>query len=200
MQKNWIFVCLGLVVVFILGLWLRQSYPNFQAFHIPMESQDADSSSVDGNSMEDLESYAQEILELLANQDFDALSLHVGEGGLYLLPYPVIWENQPQILSTGELLSLVGSEEVLTRGTRDGSGHPITGTFAWYYERFVWNADFLSGAEILRGENIPDSRGNTIVDLGTIFPGAEVIEYYLPGIDPQYDGIDWQSLYLIFVP
>jgi hypothetical protein len=43
------------------------------------------------------------------------------------------------------------------------------------------------------------SRGNTLVNLGELFSGARVIEYHFPRFDSQYDGIDWKSLYLVFV-
>jgi hypothetical protein len=30
------------------------------------------------------------------------------------------------------------------------------------------------------------------------FPGSVVVEYYFPGFDSKYAGMDWQSLRLVF--
>ena len=31
-----------------------------------------------------------------------------------------------------------------------------------------------------------------------IYPKSIVVEYYYDGFDPQYEGMDWQSLRLVF--
>ena len=37
--------------------------------------------------------------------------------------------------------------------------------------------------------NIPD-----------FYPGGMMVEYHFPGIDPEYGGLDWRSLRLVFIP
>jgi len=41
-------------------------------------------------------------------------------------------------------------------------------------------------------------RGNVINNITSVYAGKQVIEYHVTGIDPQYNGMDWKSLYLIF--
>ncbi len=38
------------------------------------------------------------------------------------------------------------------------------------------------------------------MELDTLFSGAQVIEYHFSGFDPEYQGLDWKSLYIVFVP
>jgi hypothetical protein len=37
-----------------------------------------------------------------------------------------------------------------------------------------------------------------INNIATVYTGKQVIEYHFNGIDPQYSGMDWTSLYLVF--
>ncbi len=40
--------------------------------------------------------------------------------------------------------------------------------------------------------------GNSIDNSQEYYPGAMVVEYHFPGFDPQYGGLDWASLRLVF--
>ncbi|NJD02611.1 MAG: hypothetical protein FIA99_08460 [Ruminiclostridium sp.] len=81
-------------------------------------------------------------------------------------------------------------------GSFDGSGDPINMKFSEYYKKFVYNADFLEAPQIVF--NQPVQRGNSLVNLKEAYPDALSVEYHIPGIDPQYNGMDWKSLILMW--
>jgi hypothetical protein len=41
--------------------------------------------------------------------------------------------------------------------------------------------------------------GNSIDNSQEYYPGARIVEYYFPGFDPQYAGMDWRSIRLVFM-
>ncbi len=85
---------------------------------------------------------------------------------------------------------------VYTWGSHDGSGEPIRLTFEEYYRKFIYNADFAA-APVVTYNRIAKS-GNTRVNIHEAYPNAQYVEYHFPGFDPQREGMDWQSLRLVF--
>jgi len=81
-------------------------------------------------------------------------------------------------------------------GAYDGTGDPINLTFEGYYNKFIYDVDFAN-AKII-GNNTVVGHGNSLINISEVYPGAVFIEYHFPGFDPQYNGMDWRSLRLIF--
>jgi hypothetical protein len=46
--------------------------------------------------------------------------------------------------------------------------------------------------------NQVNERGNNINNIADIYEGKQRVEFYFPGFDPQYEGMDWKSLTLVF--
>jgi hypothetical protein len=84
-------------------------------------------------------------------------------------------------------------------GHADGTGDPLHSTFADYYRRYVYPVDFAAAPEVRYNQG-PARAGNTPSNLRTAYPGAQWAELHFPGFDPKYDGMDWQSLWLVFEP
>jgi hypothetical protein len=59
----------------------------------------------------------------------------------------------------------------------------------------VYDLDFLNAPEIIENQEI--MRGNIINNAFDVYQNAEIIEFYIPGIDPKYDGMDRRSLTLV---
>ena len=77
-----------------------------------------------------------------------------------------------------------------------GSGEPIQLSFPDYYAKFVYDVDYANAPQVSLNHRL--STGNSIDNSAEFYPGAMVVEYYFPGFDPQYGGMDWRSLRLIF--
>lgn len=77
-------------------------------------------------------------------------------------------------------------------GYEDGSGFEIRLTPAEYYEEYLLEANY--SAKERYGRTIQPTTHEFIHQ---IYPEATIVEYYFPGTD-QYDGMDWQSLNMVF--
>ena len=140
---------------------------------------------------------ANQVIWALKNRDMQAVAAHVHPiSGLRFTPYAFV---QPSDLAfpLHQLPKLLTDSTVYRWGAYDGSGEPIDLTFAQYYERFVYDADFAHAEAVSYNERIGGAAG--IIDNSREFyPGAVVVEYHFSGFDPQYAGMDWRSLRLVF--
>ena len=139
---------------------------------------------------------ANEVIQALKRQDMQALSQLVhSQKGLRFSPYGFVREEDLRF-DPPQVAGLMIDQELHTWGTFDGSGEPIHMNFADYYDRFIYDVDFAFPEKI--GFNQAIGQGNTINNLGEFYPGASFVEYHFPGFDPQYGGMDWRSLRLVF--
>lgn len=86
-------------------------------------------------------------------------------------------------------------------GVEDGSGDPISLNIRDYFNRYVWNFPYNSGATVTLINSNGDfhSHGNLINNLLASFPAPQyrIVEYHQPGTNPAYNGMDWSSLMVI---
>ncbi|MCD8502820.1 MAG: hypothetical protein LRY71_15590 [Bacillaceae bacterium] len=139
---------------------------------------------------------AQEIVQLLKEQDMRRLSTYVHPSkGLLFSPYSYVDKEEDLVFQAEEVAQLMSDDTVYTWGVFDGKGNPIEMTFQEYYERFVYDVDFVNAEEVSVNEQI--SSGNTIDNSQEAFPDAEVVEFHFSGFDPDYAGMDWRSLRVV---
>lgn len=137
------------------------------------------------------------VLKHIKDRDMTALSLWVHpQKGLLFKPYASNSTEDTIVLTKDTLTSVYASKDVLIWGTYDGSGEPIQLTFSEYFKRFVYDAPFIEPESI--GVNHTLSSGNSMTDFKTVYPNASYLEYHFSGFEPQYEGIDWKSLFLVF--
>jgi hypothetical protein len=110
--------------------------------------------------------------------------------------FSAYWNMQDSdiVLSRSELVWL--SDEIFTWWMYDGSWDPIKLTLWEFLNDFVYNHDYSQAPEVIFNSIV--SRWNTIVNIDTYFQDAEFVEYYFPSFNPEYAGMDWESLVLIF--
>lgn len=139
---------------------------------------------------------ASEAIEALKNKDMQALSdLVHPEKGVGFAPYQYIDETN-LTLTREELAGALADDTVRHWGAFDGSGDPMDMTFAEYYDRFIYNHDFSTAPNI--SYNKFKGHGNSINNMFLVYPEAIGVEYHFPGFDPQFEGMDWNALYLVF--
>jgi hypothetical protein len=100
------------------------------------------------------------------------------------------------VFSRDQLAGLWSDPAVHHWGSYDGSGLPIDLTFQAYYAKFVYDVDFAQPEVVGFDEFI--GQGNTINNIREVYPLGVVVEYHFSGFDPQYGGMDWKSLRLVF--
>lgn len=138
------------------------------------------------------------VVNLLKNKDMERLSSYVHPTkGVRFSPYGNINVESDMVFLPDEIVNLLSDSKTYVWGNYDGSGEPIELNFNNYYERFVYDVDFASPHMI--GNNVVIGKGNTLINISDAYPNAEFIEFHFTGIEPQYEGMDWRSLRLIFV-
>ena len=114
---------------------------------------------------------------------------------LRIAPYPFL-TSADQKFSASNVGGLLGDTTVRTWGHYDGSGNPISKTFANYYPEFVWSHDFTDVA-IVVGENVRIHTAQLSTNWATVYPGRVFIEYNFPGTSAS-SNMDWRSFILIW--
>ncbi len=140
---------------------------------------------------------AFDVVQLLKNKDIKALSEYVHpDNGLRFSPYGYIEEDNNQLFSSTQINNLLNDTNIYTWGSYDGTGDPIDLTFGDYYNKFVYDQDFANPHII--GNNIMIGKGNTVNNISDVYPNGEFIEFHFTGSNPQFEGMDWKSLRLVF--
>ena len=140
---------------------------------------------------------ALKVIRLLRDKDFAGLAARVHpDKGLRFTAYPYIEVEKARLFSADAVAGLMSDETVYEWGVYDGIGDPIKLTFAEYYQRFVYDQDFAN-AQII-GNNYPIGQGNAIDNVSEAYPNGKYVEFYFPGLHPDYGAMDWRSLRLVF--
>ncbi len=154
---------------------------------------------IDSEQTDSILSEAIIVMNLLKSKDMVNLAPHIHPTkGVRFSPYTHISEQDDLGFSSQEIetLSLLQSSQIYTWGVYDGSGEPIEETFNNYYDRFVYDVDFANPHVI--GNNRGIGTGNTMSNIDDVYPDGVFIEFHFYGFDPQYTGMDWKSLKLVF--
>lgn len=137
------------------------------------------------------------VMELLKDKQMEELSNYVHPNkGLRFTPYFYIDDQNDQVFGTQQVAALGQDTKEYIWGEFDGIGDPIDLNFDDYYDRFVYDEDYINPHII--GNNTPIGFGNVTDNVATAYPNGKYVEFHFTGIDPQYNGMDWRSLRLIF--
>ncbi len=139
---------------------------------------------------------ADRVVAALATGNPGALAAFVHpEGGVRFSPYGYVDTKDDRVLDAAAL----GSPDEggpLRWGHFDGTGEPIDLTIREYFERFVFDVNFVDAPEV--GYNTRIGSGNSIDNSPEVYPDGIRVEYHFPGFDAKYAGLDWRSLRLVF--
>jgi hypothetical protein len=140
---------------------------------------------------------AFEVIAALKDQDWAALSGYVHpQMGLRFSPYAFVRDTD-QVFPVDIIPNLLADKRLYTWGSFDGSGAPIDLSFAGYYSQFVYDVDFANPTQMALNDRLGVS--NSLDNSAEFYPGAMIVEFHFPGFDPQYQGMDWRSLRLVFM-
>lgn len=140
---------------------------------------------------------AEKVIKSLHEKDMKSLAnlVHPNKG-LRFTPYTYVSLENDLVFTKEEVENFLENEEEYLWGHYDGSGFEIKLTPALYYEKFIYSEDFINAEEI--GYNRVLSSGNMLENQFEVYENPIVVEYYFPGFNPDYEGIDWKSLRLVF--
>lgn len=144
-----------------------------------------------------IEQTADEIIQAISDRNSERISELVHPvKGLRYTPYTYVSLEQDRVLSKEEVKSFFKDNKAYVWGHYDGIGDEISLTPSEYYEKFIYSKDFKTAEKV--GYNQVLSRGNMLENQFEVYENPIVVEYYFSGFDPKYEGIDWESLRLVF--
>lgn len=144
-----------------------------------------------------LRSRTHEILTTIKGRDFNHLSQYIHpDVGIRFSPYAHIDTATNVRLSREKFLAVITDLKKITWGNYDGSGEPISLTLPDYFNKFVYNADFLRPEKFSINKVVP--QGNVQSNVEDVYKGCSYTESYFSGFDKKYEGMDWCALRLIF--
>ena len=143
----------------------------------------------------DLKKTNQTVIKLIKNRDINALSKYVHpKKGVMFSPYSDLKNNENVTLDKKEMVKIYEKNEELVWGSYDGTGTRILLTFDNYFNRFIYDGDFI---EYEPNYDSIMGTGNTLENMNSVFPNARSVEYYIPGTE-KYAYMDWKSLRLLY--
>jgi len=136
------------------------------------------------------------IILLLKDKKLKELAEYINpQSALLFSPYAYVGEDS-YVVNKEAYLELLESDQLHIFGFYDGSGEPIELTFDEYYSKFIYNADYANAPQIAYNQFL--ASGNSLNNLKEVYPDAHFVEYYFSGFDKKYEGMDWQTLRLVF--
>jgi hypothetical protein len=140
-----------------------------------------------------------DVVAAIVAHDVEALSRFVHPvKGIRISHYTYVRPDSDNHFTAAQLREAWQSPRELYWGESDGTGEPIRMPLRAYLGRF-YTKDFARAPRV--GYNAsPIGTGNTLHNIGAVYPGAIVVEHHFPGFDEQYGGMDWQSLWLMYEP
>lgn len=140
---------------------------------------------------------ANDLLEALKNKDADKIADYAHPvKGVRFTPYTTVSIENDVVMSKENMKLFFEDENSYIWGSYDGIGEEIKLTPSQYYEKFIYTEDFISTDKV--GYNKVLSSGNSVENQFDVYKNSIIVEYYLPEINPEYEGLDWQSLRLVF--
>lgn len=126
---------------------------------------------------------------------FKKIDSIISDKGLHFVPYGYHSPSNVH-LPKDSINYYWRSNKTINWGSYDGSGDDINLTFKEYFDDFIWDMDF-SQADTVMFENTK-GLGNTIDNVHDYMPNAKFVEFYIEGKNPDYGGMDWGILRLIY--
>ena len=148
------------------------------------------------NAKEIIAELAEEVIHAISSKDAEKLAQYVHPEGMRFTPYTYVDEKKDIVFTQDEVRNFFADQNLYLWGCYDGTGYEIKLTPGEYYKEFIYSADFVNAEQI--GYNQVLSSGNMLENQFEVYTDPIVVEYYFPGFDPEFIGMDWRSLRLVF--
>lgn len=118
------------------------------------------------------------------------------EEGVRFSPYGYIDTVHHVHFTAEEFIKQSEDGGSISWGSYDGTGKDIQMSLEDYFNKFVYEVDFLNAEQISVNEVL--GKGNSLINIHQVYPGTDFTESYFSGFEEKYGGMDWRSLRLIF--
>jgi hypothetical protein len=139
---------------------------------------------------------AMEIISLLKSRQLKNFSHFIHpQKGLQFSPSATL-SHENILVTSNDYDNFYAREELHVFGYHAGSGEEIKMSFKQYYQSFIYNVDYANAPQISYNHFL--GAGNSLNNLKEVYPDAHFVEYYFSSFDKKYEGMDWQTLRLVF--
>ncbi|KNY25836.1 BsuPI-related putative proteinase inhibitor [Pseudobacteroides cellulosolvens] len=140
---------------------------------------------------------SDKLINAISTKDAESISqLTHPVKGVRFTPYTNVSLKNDLVFKKEDIKNFFNDEKVYLWGSYDGSGDEISLTPGKYYEKFIYPVDYKNAEQV--GYNKVLSSGNMIENQFEVYDNPIVVEYYFSGFNPDYEGMDWKSLRLVF--
>lgn len=145
-----------------------------------------------------IEDRSNKAMEAFKEKDQEKLAtLTHPEAGVRFTQYSNVNVDEDLVFMPEEMENFFDDREKYVWGRYDGVGDDIELTPSEYYEEFIYSQDFIDPEEVGYNEIVSDS-GLVEENQFQVYEDAIIVEYYFSGFEEDYDGMDWESLRLVF--
>ena len=143
-----------------------------------------------------LQQLSRDILATIKSKDFKKLSQFVHPAGVRFSVYAYIDTVKDKRFTPAQLAEFGSKPTKFTWGLTDGEGKPIVLSLDKYVDRWAYDKDYLNAPQSATNRFL--GYGNSLNNLLEAYPGADFTEFYFPGFEPKYEGMDWRTIRLVF--
>lgn len=137
------------------------------------------------------------VLAALKAGDVETLSTLTDlDRGITFTPYSTVDPHSDLTFLPDQLAQAGSSNTTYVWGYTQGKGDPISLTLSEFLDQYVFSTDYTR-APVIGIDHINVS-GNALENVADAYPGDRFLEYYIPGENPEYGGLDWSALKLVF--
>ena len=140
---------------------------------------------------------SEEILTHFKIRNYERIAqfIHPKEG-LRFSPYAHIDTTKDKILSAAQFLQQAKQNDRLNWNSSWDGEKPEFLTIDGYFKEFIYDVDFLNAK--LKSINQYHSQGTDLNNINEVYPGCNVVEFFFPGFEKKYGGLDFRALRLIY--
>ena len=141
--------------------------------------------------------HSKQIQSYLAKGQFDKLIsfVHPTKGVRFSM-YAYVQPGVDKVFSREQFETYLKQSRIkFTWGHKDGKGDLYVTPLPDYLSTWVKAEDFNN---ISPTYNQFQGSGNSLNNLQEAYPNAQFVEFYNPGMNPEYQGMDWRALRLVF--
>lgn len=140
---------------------------------------------------------SDKLINAISSKDVETISdfTHPVKG-VRFTPYTYVEIDKDVVFKKEEIKNFFEDKEIYVWGYYDGIGDEIKLTPSEYYDKFIYSEDFVNAEKV--GYNEVLSFGNALENQFEVYENPIVVEYYFSGFTPEYEGMDWRSLRLVF--
>lgn len=141
--------------------------------------------------------FAQDsILQIMEAKEYAGLARFISDEGIFFSPYGSADTTKSKVLSRLQYLELLKNNKQVLWGHADGTGEAIRLTIPQYFKKYVYDVAFLKAEQTSVNKLIdPDS---AISKVPSVYANHPFVQFYFPGFNKEYEGMDWKSLLLVF--